>query len=392
MNRPSLYFRIFAIAIWLSSGSIAVDCQEQQKAPSPPRMPAFKPTPNDLLITPEIAKDNSVTFKLYAPDAKAVKIRGEWLDFSVARVGTPLHRGSDGVWSTTITMKPGVYRYFFSVDGAKLADPRNPSNSQSLNFVQSMVTVPGLAFLDVQPVPHGTVATVWYQSTALGTLRRMHVYTPPGYERDAAMYPVFYLLHGADDSDDSWSTVGHAGFILDNLIAAGKAKPMIVVMPAGHVDREFVWGVTSSMKVGEFEKDFLGDILPFVEAHYRVQTDREHQAIAGLSMGGMQSLNIAIPNLAKFAYVGVFSSGWIYGIENAEKQFAAGLEDANAKNGLKLLWFATGKDDFLLPTTQSTLAVLKKHGFEPEFHESGGGHTWQNWQAYLNEFAPRLFQ
>jgi len=206
------------------------------------------------------------------------------------------------------------------------------------------------------------------------------------------MYPVFYLLHGADDSDDSWSTVGHAGFILDNLIAAGKAKPMIVVMPAGHVDREFVWGVRSSMKVGEFEKDFLGDILPFVEAHYRVQTDREHQAIAGLSMGGMQSLNIAIPNLAKFAYVGVFSSGWIYGIENAEKQFAAGLDDANAKNGLKLLWFATGKDDFLLPTTQSTLAVLKKHGFEPEFHESGGGHTWQNWQAYLNEFAPRLFQ
>jgi enterochelin esterase family protein len=394
MNRTRGYWRLFAIVVCFFIGSNSlVHAQEQQKPATPPPMPAFKPSPNDLITPPEISADGKVIFKLFAPEAKSVNIRGEWLNFPEALKGTPLQRGDDGVWSTTIPIKPGVYRYSYLVDGLTLADPRNPSSSQSLNFVHSMVAVPGLEFLDIQKVPHGTVETVWYQSTALGTLRRMHVYLPPGYDKDSAKYPVFYLLHGAGDSDDSWSTVGHSGFILDNLIAEKKAKPMIVVMPAGHVNRNFVWGDPGSLAVGEFEKDFLKDILPLVESHYRVQADRDHRAIAGLSMGGMQSLNIAMTDPDKFAYVGVFSSGWIQGIaDNAEKQFAAGLNDARAKKGLKLLWFATGKDDFLMPTTQNTIALLKKHGFQPDFHESAGGHTWQNWQAYLHEFAPKLFQ
>jgi enterochelin esterase-like enzyme len=367
--------------------------QDQQKPAAPPAIPTFKPSPNDLITPPEISVDDKVSFKLFAPEAKSVNIRGEWLNYPEAIKGTALQRGEDGLWSTTIAIKPGVYRYSYVVDGLTLADPRNPSYSQSLNFVQSMVAVPGLAFLDVQNVPHGSVETVWYQSTALGTLRRMHIYLPPGYHKAGTSYPVFYLLHGAGDSDDTWSTVGHAGFILDNLIAEKKAKPMIVVMPAGHVNRNFVWGDPKSMAMGEFEKDFTMDVLPLVENQYRTLNDREHRAIAGLSMGGMQTLNISMADPQKFAYIGVFSSGWIQGhADAAEKQFSAGLNDASAKKGIRLIWFATGKEDFLMPSTQNTIAVLKKHGFQPEFHESDGGHTWQNWQAYLHEFAPKLFQ
>jgi enterochelin esterase-like enzyme len=164
-------------------------------------------------------------------------------------------------------------------------------------------------------------------------------------------------------------------------------------MPAGHVNRNFVWGDPKSMAMGEFEKDFTMDVLPLVENQYRTLNDREHRAIAGLSMGGMQTLNISMADPQKFAYIGVFSSGWIQGLADAaEKQFSAGLNDASAKKGIRLIWFATGKEDFLMPSTQNTIAVLKKHGFQPEFHESAGGHTWQNWQAYLHEFAPKLFQ
>jgi len=385
---------LFALVSFVCSGLTAVlNAQAQQKQATPPPMPAFKPSSNDLITPPEISADGKVTFKLFAPEAKSVNIRGEWLNYPEAIKGTSLERGNDGVWATTIMIKPGVYRYSYLVDGLTLADPRNPSYSQSLNFVQSMVYVPGLAFLDVQKVPHGSVQSVWYQSTVLGALRRMHIYLPPGYDKDGTKYPVFYLLHGAGDSDDSWSTVGHAGFILDNLITEKKAKPMIVVMPAGHVNRHFVWGDPKSMMLGEFEKDFTTDILPFVENHYRTLNDRDHRAIAGLSMGGMQTLNISMADPKEFAYIGVFSSGWMQEMaDNAERQFAVGLDDAAAKKGIRLFWFATGKEDFLMPATENTLALLKKHGFQPELQVSAGGHTWQNWQAYLHEFAPKLFQ
>jgi enterochelin esterase family protein len=261
--------------------------------------------------------------------------------------------------------------------------------------------------MDTKNVPHGAVAAVTYYSTALSKFRRMHVYTPPGYETGEERLPVFYLLHGAGDSDDSWSSVGRAGFILDNLIAAGKAKPMIVVMPAGHT-RAFGRGPGGPPCAGtqpppdEFVQDFVTDVMPYVEKHYRVLADREHRAIAGLSMGGSQTLNIAIPHLDQFAYVGVFSSG-IFGIvprpgapppsgPSWEEQHQAELDNASLKKGLQLLWFSTGKDDFLLQTTHGTVDMFKKHGFEPVYAESTGGHTWINWHNYLNEFAPRLFR
>jgi enterochelin esterase family protein len=236
----------------------------------------------------------------------------------------------------------------------------------------------------------------------------MHVYTPPGYEAGQERYPVFYLLHGASDSDASWSSVGRAGFILDNLIAAGKAKPMLVVMPAGHTG-PFSFGRTrdaSRPPVDEFAKDFVEDIMPYVEKNYRVYTDKPHRAIAGLSMGGSQTLNIAIPNLDKFAYIGVYSSGLIgaFGGGRAgataapapqgptwEEQHKADLDNLARRKGLKLFWFATGKDDGLITTTRATVDMLKKHGFEPVFKETAGAHTWLNWRDYLLEFAPQLF-
>jgi len=264
----------------------------------------------------------------------------------------------------------------------------------------SLVVVPGADFMDTRDVPHGAVAEVTYFSTSLKRFRRMHVYTPPGYESGEGRFPVFYLLHGASDCDDSWTSVGRAGFILDNLIADQKAKPMIVVMPAGHTSPFRFGGARPS--TDEFAQDFLTDIMPHIEKRYRVHADRNHRAMAGLSMGGGQTLNIGIPHLDKFAYLGVFSSG-VFGITGGgpggapqgpkfEDQHKAVLDDAKLKDGLKLFWFATGKDDFLVETTRATVAMFKQHNFDVVYEETAGAHTWIVWRDYLNTFAPQLFQ
>jgi enterochelin esterase family protein len=246
--------------------------------------------------------------------------------------------------------------------------------------------------MDEQRVPHGAVAEVHYYSTVLGRARRMHVYTPPGYERGSGRFPVFYLLHGAMDSDDSWSTVGRAGFILDNLIAAGAAVPMVVVMPDGHTGPFTMGG--SSLPLEDFAREFKSDIKPYVEQTYRVATAREHTAIAGLSMGGAQTLEIAMNDLPEYGYVGVYSSG-VFGVtqdSSWQERYRPTLDDASLKRGLQLVWFSTGKDDFLLDTTKATVALLERHGFDVEYRESAGGHTWINWREYLASFAPRLFE
>jgi enterochelin esterase family protein len=268
--------------------------------------------------------------------------------------------------------------------------------------------------MEARSVPHGSVAAIPYFSSALGAWRRMHVYMPPGYETSNEKYPVFYLLHGAGDNDDSWTSVGRANFILDNLIAAKKARPMVVVMTAGHTP-----AVPGGPRGGggflspsdAFAKEFLADVMPLVERRYRVMTDRAHTAMAGLSMGGAQTLNIAIPNLQRFAYIGVFSSGLIGEAgggrgargdaatapaapspDGWEIRNAAMLDNAALKKGLKLVWFSTGTNDNLMSTTKGTVDLLKKHGFTVVFEESPGAHTWINWRNYLNTFAPQLFQ
>ncbi|HUO30609.1 MAG TPA: alpha/beta hydrolase-fold protein [Bryobacteraceae bacterium] len=302
------------------------------------------------------------------------------------------------MWSATVgPVDPGAYRYTFLVDGVATMDPRNPAVSESNTDDWSLVYVPGADFMDTKDVPHGAVASITYYSTALSRFRRMHIYTPPGYELGGGKFPVFYLLHGAGDCDDSWTSVGRAGFIFDNLIAGHKAQPMVVVMPAGHTSANFPMPGAARPTRDEFAEDFVTDIVPYVEKHYRVLTDRADTAIAGLSMGGGQSLNISMSHLDRFAYVGVFSAGvFRFGQPNGapdwETVHASMLDDAALKPGLKLLWFATGSDDRLMPVTKATIEMLKKHGFAPEFHESGGGHTWINWRNYLEEFAPQLFQ
>lgn len=357
--------------------------------------------PAPPVVSPEVSADRRITFRLMAPKAETVRVSGG--DIPGNGPGTAMVKGANGVWTVTLGPVPaGAYRYTFQVDGMPMLDPRNPSNSESNNNVWSMVAVPGADFLDTRQVPHGAVAAVTYYSTELKRFRRMHVYTPPGYELGKGKYPVFYLLHGASDSDASWSSVGRAGFILDNLIADKKAKPMIMVMPAGHTT---AGGFRIPGAADEFAKDFMTDVMPYIEKNYRVAGGRANRALAGLSMGGNQTLSIGLPHQDQFAYLGVFSSGLIgeFGATRPgaparapgptfEERHAAALDNAAWKKGLKLVWFATGKDDFLLKTTEGTVAMLKKHGFNVVYKETAGGHTWLNWRDYLNEFAPQLFQ
>jgi len=353
------------------------------------------------ITSPEVRPDRRVTFRVAAPDATKVELRtpGDIPGSLERGVPMPLTKNAQGVWEVTVGPLPaGAYRYAFAVDGLTVVDSRNPATSPTNLTVYSLVVVPGSEFFDTRAVPHGAVASVHYPSTTLGGVRRMHVYTPPGYEAGRDRYPVLYLLHGTGDADQSWSTVGRAGFILDNLVASHSAKPMLVVMPAGHVNGAgAALGAPASGAASQdpdpFLGDFVTDLMPYVEKHYRVMTDRPNRAIAGLSMGGGQALNIALPHLDRFAYLGVFSSGVPANVADAwERQHLAELDDAAAKRGLKLLWFGTGKDDFVMDTTRTTLALMKKHGFSPVFVESEGGHNWMNWRDYLSLFAPQLFR
>jgi enterochelin esterase-like enzyme len=374
------------------------------------------------VMSPEVGADARITFRVFAPKAEAVRLSAGDIP-NLAPAATALTKAENGVWEIAVgPVPPGAYRYNFSIDRVNTIDPRNPATSESNGNTWSLVVVPGSDTFDTREVPHGAVAAITYKSSALGRFRRMHVYTPPGYEKGAAAYPVFYLLHGAGDCDDSWTSVGRANFILDNLIAAGKARPMIVVMPAGHTSR--IGGAMSRNATQEFVDDFMKDVKPYVESHYRVLKGRANTAIAGLSMGGSQTLNIGFPHLDQFAYIGVYSSGLIGAFpalagrggrgpapaapapaaapappappamptaDEWGKQYAATLDNPALKKGLRLLWFATGKEDFLLTTTQATVEMLKTHGFSPVFKESAGGHTWLNWRDYLAEFAPQLF-
>ena len=357
---------------------------------------------NDTLVSPKILDGNQIRFSIYAPNAGNVLL--DSYDMLGTGDGMEMTKLENGVWQTTVdSVEPGAYRYNFKMDGVTVVDPRNPKVSESNANVSSLVYLAGNAFMDTQNVPHGAIAKVTYFSKSLNCFRRIHVYTPPDYEAGDDTFPIFYLLHGSGDCDDSWSTVGRAGFILDNLIAEKKAVPMVVVMPAGHVpmSRSDEPRDPSKPRRDGFAEDFINDIMPYAESHYRVYTDRSHRAMAGLSMGGAQTLNIGIQNMELFSALGVFSGG-IMGIagggpgrgegQSWEERNKAKLDDAEAKKDLKLFWVAAGKDDFYIDTILTTLEVIKKHNFDVTFQETEGGHTWKNWRLYLNEFAPQLFR
>src|SRR5438067_12717760 len=302
--------RDLALAVLLVGSLIAPRLVAREQPASSAAAPAVQPgrgaAQGPTVTSPEVRRDRRVTFRILAPAAQKVELRspGDIPGVGGRGVAPPqLTKNADGVWERTFGPLPaGAYRYVFVVNGLTVVDARNPMTSQTNTTVYSLAVVPGSDVFDTKSVPHGAVASIHYNSTALGGIRRMHVYTPPGYESGRDRYPVFYLLHGAGDVDESWSSVGRAGFILDNLIAANKAKPMIVVMPAGHVNgagAALGGQVPAAAAQGmpgigagpdPFASDFMNDIVPYVEKNYRVVADRQNRAIAGLSMGGNQTL------------------------------------------------------------------------------------------------------
>jgi enterochelin esterase family protein len=364
--------------------------------------PRREPTPNDTLVSPEVSADHHVTFRIYAPKATEISVSGDWIAQGRG-TGGKLEKDEKGVWSITIgPLVPDFYSYSFNVDGVKTIDPKNAMIKQGIASIDNMFEVPGeeSAFEQSRPVPHGEIRIAWYQSNTLDMMRSMHVYTPPGYDSGNAKYPVFYLLHGGGDDDSGWSTIGRAGFILDNLLAAKKAKPMIVVMPNGSMPRPA--GPPSPPNPAlqaaaqeRFSNELLKDVMPYVESHYRVLANRDSRAIAGLSMGGGQTLRVAPANLDKFAYIAVWSAGVnqqaTADFESRNAQFFESPEKTNKM--VKVLWVSAGERDQLAGASAKNLAqILNARGIKNEYHESEGGHTWINWRHYLNDYAQLLFR
>jgi len=339
---------------------------------------------------PEQSPDGKVVFKIKAPKAQEVLLRGDWMD---GGKGVPLSKNEQGEWSIAVEgMEPDLWSYNFFVDGVKTVDPANALMKGGARYLDSAVDVKGPAaeFQALRDVPHGTVTAHWYLSKATGKIRRVHIYTPPGYDAKAKKkYPVLYLLHGSGDSDREWSAWGRANWIIDNLLADRKAKPMIVVMPDGHP----VTGTDKEARARAsqvFMEDLIGSVMPLAETAYKVDARREMRALAGLSMGGGQTLYVGLRNLDKFASLGVFSMG----IRNAdfEKEHAAVFSDpAKTNRQLKVFQVMCGKADFLYKSAVALHETLDKGGIKHTWVESAGGHIWPNWRRYLRDFAPLLF-
>jgi enterochelin esterase-like enzyme len=350
------------------------------------------PTPA-AVSSPEVHADGSVTFRFRDPNAHEVILT---LDGSKP---APMQKDDQGVWSlTTGALTPDFYGYSFVADGVGLIDPSNPLLKPNLLHTSSQVHVPGPAALpwEVGDGSHGVVHHHFYKSAVVGDQRDFYVYTPPGYDpRAKQSYPVLYLLHGYSDDASGWTAVGRANVILDNLIAQGKARVMIIVMPLGYGAPEIVApeprGFAPELRKPNFDRftqALLTEVMPQVEAAYRVSSDRNSRAIAGLSMGGSESLLTGLNNLDKFAWIGAFSSGGI--AEDFDADFP-GL-DAKANDKLRLLWIACGTDDGLIGLNRKVRAWLDSKGIHNTPIETPGAHTWMVWRRNLADFSGLLFR
>jgi enterochelin esterase-like enzyme len=367
------------ITIHLSSILLTFCCQAQHSEP---------------VISPEVHPDNSVTFRLHAPNVQKVLF---------ARDGTEpiaMQKDTEGVWSvTTDPMEPDIYGYSFVADGVDLFDPSNPVIKVNLMYTQSLLHVPGPDSLpwELTDVPHGIVHHHYYKSNVVGDERDFFVYTPPGYDPKAKrIYPTLYLLHGYSDDASAWTAVGRAHFILDNLIARGKARPMLVIMPLGYGAPEIVTRTASGLQhhalrdrnYEKFRETLLKEIIPEVEKSYLVSRDRESRAIAGLSMGGTESLFTGLNALDRFASVGAFSSGGL------DQDFDAMFPtlSSSANHQLRLLWVSCGTDDRLIEINRKLFGWLDSKGVRYTRIETAGSHTWMVWRRNLGSFVQLLFQ
>jgi enterochelin esterase-like enzyme len=349
------------------------------------------------ITSPQVHLDGRVTFNLYAPRAEKVTLESGDMQPVLKSATQPMTKSAQGVWSITVgPLASGIYDYTFDVDGVRITDPLSPDVFNNRQGSRGYVEVPSPAGKyrpdEWRKVPHGTVNIHWYESAAAGRRQRVHVYTPPGYHKDLAKkYAVLYLLHGGGDNDSHWMLLGRANVIADNGIADGKTVPMVIVMPDGHAvaateakDPKEAMARTRAA----LERDLLHDIVPLVESNYRVYRDRGHRAIAGLSMGGMQSVHIGLKNLDKFAWIGVFSAG----ARGGDAGLAAVRADPGRANELlKLLWIGIGKEDFLLPSARELDKTLTELRVKHEYQETAGGHRWSVWRMYLPKFMSRLF-
>ncbi|HEY3371055.1 MAG TPA: alpha/beta hydrolase-fold protein [Prolixibacteraceae bacterium] len=360
------------------------------------------------VISPEVKDDHTVTFRFAAPDARDVKLSGDWMPSEGWVPGSEAMTKDDkGVWTyTTKPLDSDLHSYSMTVDGVKTTDPNNVYLIRDVASVFNVFIVGGGKgdLYSVNKVAHGSVTRRWYESPKNGMTRRITIYTPAGYENSKIKYPVLYLLHGMGGDEEAWMALGRTSQILDNLIAQGKASPMIVVMTNGNVVQEAAPGesalglykptmmLPNSMD-GKFEEIFP-DIIHFVESNYRVKADKAHRAIAGLSMGGYHSLHISRYYPNTFDYVGLFSAAIMPNDKVSSKvyeNFNATLE-TQKKNGYQLYWIGVGKTDFLYKNVTDYRAQLDAMGMKYTYRESEGGHTWTNWRVYLSEFTPLLFK
>jgi len=381
--------RVLALSLALATPAFG-------QAPPAPAAPATAPaTPRPPQVHSPVVDGDKTTFAIYAPKASEVKLSSGEIDRLVPGPGKTFAKGDNGVWTLTVSpLPPGIYEYALVVDGVSIADPASPNVVGNVQGARGTVEVPGPTGKprhdEWRAVAHGSLTQHWYDSKVTDTRRSVHVYTPPGYATSGRKYPVLYLLHGAGDNDSHWAALGRANVIADNLLADGKALPMVIVMTDGHAYRpqpDEPGGREKALKM--YEDDLLTEVVPLVEKTYRVETSRERRAIAGLSMGGAQSLNVGLGHPDRFAFIGAFSAA-VIGVDARVAALAA--NPAAFNKGSRLLWLRVGKDDFLLQRNRDLVESLKKAGITHSYEEVEGAHMWGVWRRALADFLPLLFK
>jgi enterochelin esterase-like enzyme len=362
-----------------------------------------QPPRGPLVVSPQVNADKSVTFRYLAPKATDVKLSAQFEKGPLA-----MTKDAQGIWSvTTQPVKPDIYPYSFQVDGITVMDPANEDFFPNERFKASLVDIPGDTLLvhSLQDVPHGSVNYEYYPSLE-GTTGSLVVYTPPGYDKNPGQeYPVFYLISGTTDTEETFFKVGRTNLILDNLIAAGKAKPMIIVMPYGNIaariaeqkggakpaDPTVRDGADAVKRANDFGQDLTGNVIPYVEKNYRTIANKDNRAIGGFSRGGGQTLRTAFGNLDKFAWVCSYSS--YLSPQEMDSSFShIGSNPDKTNKQLKLLWVSVGSDDFLYKGTVEFMDYLKAKKVAYKSLITDGGHTWMNVKKYVADTAPLLFR